>query len=202
MSKKRIFYIVFFTLLVVGFFYAITYAIPEFAHPKMKPISTVQPFAFTSQDGKTITEKDIAGQVTAVNYFFTTCKSVCPRMNNNLKEAYENFKNEPGFTLLSFTCDPQRDSVAQLKHYADSMGVDTKKWLFLTGRKDSLYAAARHSFHIDDPKNYVQNIEDDFMHTQFIALVNKKGEVVKIYDGIKASEVRQMETDIKTLLNE
>ena len=123
-------------------------------------------------------------------------------MNNNLLIVYEAFKNEKDFLLLSFTSDPQRDSASVLKKYADSLKVDTRKWIFITGRKDSLYSAARHSYAIDDPKNFVTNIEDDFLHTQFVALVNKKGEVVQVYDGIKSSEISQMQERIKTLLKE
>ena len=103
--------------------------------------------------------------------------------------------------VLSFTCDPSVDSVPVLKRYADSLGADPKKWVFLTGEKDSLYSMARHSYAIDDPKTS-QNLETDFLHTQFIALVNRKGEVVKIYDGIKPSEMAEMENDIKKLLKE
>ena len=82
------------------------------------------------------------------------------------------------------------------------MQVNTKKWIFLTGRKDSLYSAARHIYKIDDPKNFVANIDDDFMHTQFIALVNKKGEIVHIYDGIKPSEITEMQVEIQKLLKD
>ncbi|MGE5520421.1 MAG: SCO family protein [Candidatus Dadabacteria bacterium] len=202
MSKKQVFYIIFFTVLVIGFFVTLSFVIPGFTQKKFPPISRVEPFAFTNQDGKTVTEKNIEGKVVAVNYFFTTCKSVCPKMNNNLKPVYEAFKKENNFLILSHTCDPERDSVSQLKHYADSMKVDTNKWIFLTGRKDSLYLTARNSYQIDDPKNYVQNIADDFMHTQFVALVNKKGEVVHIYDGIKPSEMKAMTIEIKELLKE
>lgn len=202
MSKKTWFYIGFFTLLVIGFFVVISYFIPEYANPKQKPISTVQPFAFYDQNGKTFTEKDALGKVNVVNFFFTTCTGVCPRMNGNLKPVYEEFKNNPDFILLSFTCDPSTDSVAKLKQYASSFKVDDKKWVFLTGQKDSLYAMARHSYMIDDPKNSTQNIETDFLHTQLIALVNKKGEVVKIYDGLKPSEMQQMQGEIKKLLKE
>lgn len=202
MTRQRLILTVFFLVLVVGFFFGLTYAIPEFSKPKLHPISTVRPFAFVDQDGRNVTEKDLAGKVTAVNFFFTTCRGVCPKMNNNLKPVYEKFRSEPDFLVLSHTCDPERDSVATLKHYADSMKVDTRKWVFLTGRKDSLYAAARHSYHIDDPGNYVKDIKDDFLHTQFIALVNRKGEVMKIYDGIRPSEMKEMETDIARLLKE
>ena len=202
MSKKYVFYFLFFGVLVIAFFAILSFLLPGFTQPKAVPITTVMPFSFENQDGKTVTEKDIKGKVVAVNFFFTTCTSVCPKMNNNLKDAYEMYKSNPDFMILSHTSDPGRDSASVLKAYADSMQVDTKKWVFLTGRKDSLYTAARHSYKIDDPDNYVSNIDDDFLHTQFIALVNKKGEVVKIYDGIKPSEMKEMETEIAKLLNE
>jgi protein SCO1/2 len=202
MSRKRIFYIVFFVVLVVGFYVGLTYAVPAFVHRKPTPLSTIEPFAFTNQDGKTITEKDIKGKVIAVNFFFTTCTSVCPRMNNNLKPIYEAFKSEPGFLILSHTSDPERDSAARLKRYSDSLKVDTNKWMFLTGRKDSLYSMARHSYSIDNPNNFVKHTEDEFLHTQFIALVNKQGEVVQVYDGLKPSEITEMQIEIKKLLKE
>ena len=189
-------------MLVVGFFFVISAIIPEYGTPKTKPISLVQPFSYINQDGKRVTEKDVMGKVTAVNFFFTTCTSICPEMNNNLKPVYDEFKDEENFMLLSFTSDPMRDSASRLKRYADSMQVDTNKWVFLTGKKDSLYATARHSYRLDNPKNFVENIEDDFIHTQFIALVDKKGQVVKIYDGLKPSELKSMDEDIQKLLNE
>jgi len=203
MAKKIWFYIGFFIVLVAGFFLVLSYAIPGFAHPKLPPISTVQPFAFPDQDGKTITNKDVDGKIYVATFFFTTCTSVCPRLNNNLKPVYAEFKNEPDFKILSYTCDPSTDSVARLKQYADSvLKIDASKWILLTGNKDSLYAMARHSYMIDDPKNEVQEGETDFLHTQLIALVNKKGEVVKIYDGLKPSEIQQMQVEIKKLLKE
>jgi protein SCO1 len=203
MSRKLWLYAGFFALLAVGFFLVLSSAIPGFAHPKMPPISTVQPFAFPNQEGDTIRSRDVEGKVYVASFFFTTCTSVCPRLNNNLKPVYTEFKNEPGFLLLSYTCDPSTDSVARLKWYSDSvLKADARKWILLTGNKDSLYAMARHSYSIDDPKNETQEGESDFLHTQLIALVNKKGEVVKIYDGLKPTEIRQMQGEIKKLLKE
>jgi protein SCO1/2 len=72
--------------------------------------------------------------------------------------------------------------------------------MFLTGSKDSLYHMARHSYKIDDPKNDLNSIEDDFLHTQFMALVNKKGDIVKIYDGLKKDEIKEMKSEIENLL--
>jgi len=200
MSKKIIFYIVFFAVLVVGFFAVLSLTIPDFARKRVKPISYVKPFSFTNQDGQTVTEKDIKNKVAVVEFFFTTCRGICPRMNNNVKKVYEELKDQKDFLILSHTCDPETDSAPVLKRYADSMQVDTKKWLFLTGRKDSLYSMARHSYKIDDPQNHFQKIEDDFLHSQFIALVNKKGEVIKIYDGLKQSEMNELIVDAKKSL--
>ena len=97
MSKKRLFYLVFFTALVVGFYFVLISLVPEFGKKKFSPISYVRPFSFTNQDGKTITERDVNGKVYVAEYFFTTCKGICPKMNNYLKEVYEQFKNENDF---------------------------------------------------------------------------------------------------------
>jgi protein SCO1/2 len=202
MTKKQVFYIAFFSALVLGFFAFLSYRLPEFTKPKTVVIGEVQPFEFINQDGRPVNQKAVEGKVLAVNFFFTTCRSVCPRMNNNLAAVYEKYRNEPDLLLLSHTSDPERDSASVLKQYTDSMKIDTKKWIFLTGRKDSLYKAARHSYHIDDPANYVNNPQDDFLHTQFIALVNRKGQVVKIYDGLKPSEMRELANDIPRYLKE
>lgn len=202
MSKRRLFYIGFFSVLVLGFYFVITSLVPEFGQKKINPVSYIRPFSFINQDGKTITEKDVKGKVFVAEYFFTTCKGICPKMNNYLKTVYERFKNEKDFLILSHTCDPEQDSAAQLKKYSDSLGVNTSRWMFLTGRKDSLYTMARISYTIDDPANNLKSIDDDFLHTQFWALVNRKGDVMKIYDGIKESEVKELINDIDHMLKE
>lgn len=201
MSKRTIFYSLFFVLLAIGFYYTLKAFVPGFGKKRYPPISKVEPFAFLNQDRKVFTQEGMKGKVAVVNFFFTTCTSICPRMNNNLKPAYEALKDKPDVLFLSFTSDPEIDSAEVLKRYADSLQVNTSKWIFLTGRKDSLYKTARHSFKIDDPSNFVSDASVDFLHTQFVALVNKKGEVVKIYDGLKPSELKDIEDDVNNLLS-
>ena len=200
MSKKKLFYIGFFVVLALAFYFILTLVIPGFGERKVNPVSYVRPFAFTNQDGNQVTEKDMAGKVYVAEYFFTSCKSICPDMNNNMRIAYDELKDEKDFYILSHTSDPETDSVPQMKHYADSMKVDTKKWIFLTGRKDSLYNAARVSYTVDDPANNLVNIDDQFIHSQFWALVDRNGDVRKIYDGLKEKEVRQMIKDARIWL--
>ena len=203
MRKKWIFYVVFFTLLVVGFYITIARVIPGYADKKFQSLNYVRPFTFTNQDGKQVTQQDVLGNVYVAEYFFTTCPSICPKMNTNMKKIYEAYKDEPDFRILSHTCDPANDHPSRLRHYADSLGVNTEKWIFLTGRKDSLYNTARVSYLLDDPKNNAQNINEQFLHTQFFALVDKNGNVrKKIYDGLKKDEMEELEKDISVLLKE
>lgn len=201
-SKKTLVYIGFFALLVVGFWVGLAQVIPGFTQVYIPPIGQVAAFRFVNQDGRPVTEKDMTGKVVAVEYFFTTCKGICPKLNKNMKKVYEEFLDEKDFLILSHTCDPDTDSVGKLKRFADSMQVNTSRWQFLTGRKDSLYSMARYSYKIDDPANNLASPEDDFMHTQFIALVDRKGNVVKIYDGLKPSEMKEMTKEIRKRLQE
>ena len=195
MSKKALIYIGFFVALIIVFYLVVSPWIK-----RNDTISAVQPFSFINQDGKLVTDKDVEGKVYVAEYFFTTCPGICPTMNTNMKRVYEKFKNEKDFLILSHTSDPERDSVSTLKKYADSLGVNTARWIFLTGRKDSLYSTARISYTIDDPANNLKSIEDQFLHTQFWALVNKKGEVKKVYDGLKESEIDALIKEIKKML--
>ena len=196
MSKKAAFYTVFFIALITIFFLTVRPWIK-----RKDTISIVQPFSFLNQDGKIVTDRDVEGKVYVAEYFFTTCRGVCPRLNTNMKKVYDRFKDEKDFLILSHTSDPERDSAQQLKKYADSLGVNTTKWIFLTGRKDSLYTAARTSYTIDDPANNLRSIDDDFLHTQYWALVNRQGQVKKIYDGLKDKEIRAMIKEIEKTLH-
>ena len=202
MPTKTKFYLLFFTILLLAFYYFVFRGTDNWK-VKMPVLSYVQPFSFTNQDGEAVTDKNLLNKITVVEYFFTTCKGICPKLNTNMKQVYEIYKNEPDFQILSHTCNPDTDSVSVLKHYSDSLQVNTQKWIFLTGRKDSLYQMARGSYLLDDPKNNVEKIEDQFIHTQFFALVDRQGKVRgKIYDGLKVLEVEQLKQDISKLLKE
>lgn len=202
MKKKVLGYIAFFVVLTCTFFYFV-FAGTDNWKTKLPTVSYVKPFYFTNQDGQTLNEESLKGKVTVVEYFFTTCKGICPRMNASLKKIYNQYKNEPDFMILAHTVQPEKDSIPRLKFYADSMKIDTKKWVLVTGRKDSLYNAARSSYLLDDPANSVEKLEDQFIHTQFFALVDKAGNVRGgVYDALKEDEMKKLTKDIKGLLDE
>ncbi|HTI12018.1 MAG TPA: SCO family protein [Puia sp.] len=201
-KRKIIFFAGFFVLLFIVFYVVLTRILPGFGSVQLPVLSYVQSFSFANQDGRKITQKDVAGKVYVAEYFFTTCKGICPKMNANVKKLSLEFAGEPDFRILSYTVDPGTDSVGRMKRYADSLGADGGKWWFLTGRKDSLYGLARGSYLLDDPKNNDININEQFIHTQFLALVDKSGRVRKIYDSLKKDELDELSKDIKSLLKE
>jgi protein SCO1 len=202
MSKKIWFYSLFFLTLIFGFYFMLTKIIPGYGKVGLPILSKVQEFSFLDQNGDRVTNKDVQGKVYLAEFFFTTCPGICPKMNANLRPVYEKYKNEPEFLILSHTVNPVTDSVSRLKKYADSLGVSGGNWLFLTGKKDSLYLAARLSYLLDDPKNSINPIDEQFIHTQFFALVDKNGNVRSIIDGLKKNEITEMEKEIDNLLKE
>jgi protein SCO1 len=199
MSKKTWFYIGFFILLLVGFYVAMI-SMTGLGKVKLPVLNTIHPFSFTRQDGQVISESYVAGKVYVAEYFFTSCKGICPKMNHNMKLLYDDRKGEKGFLILSHTVDPETDSVPRMKQYADSLGADPSIWWFLTGSKENLYKTARESYLLDDPQNSSKNIKEQFLHTQFFALVDDKGQVRGIYDGLKQDELVQLRKDIHELL--
>ncbi|MDX2047180.1 MAG: SCO family protein [Chitinophagaceae bacterium] len=201
MNKKLLIYTVFFGVLLAAF-YVVLMKTTDFAKVKLPVLNNVLPFSFTRHDGKTINEKEVTGKVYVAEYFFTTCKGVCPKMNRNMKKIYDEFKVQKDFLIVSHTVDPQTDSAAQLKRYADSLGANTEHWWFLTGTKEGLYKSARESYLLDDPQNNSLNIEEQFLHTQFFALVDRQGRVRGIYDGLKEDEIQKLRRDINRVLEE
>lgn len=205
MKKKLIFYSVFMVALL-GLFYFLLSFTKGFFDVKLPVMSYVQDFSFTDQDGQTITNKDVDGKVYVTEYFFTTCKGICPKMNANMKGVFDKFKNNTDFAIISHTSMPETDSVPLLKAYEQKMiGTNPQyasHWYFVTGDKDSLYKMARQSYLLDNGKNNSINIEEAFIHTQFFALVDKQKRVRGIYDGLKRDEIARLDKDIETLLKE
>jgi protein SCO1 len=228
MKKKLLVYLVFFALLLGGF-YLMVFKDYDFSKSNLVVRSDVEDFSFINQDGKTITQRDVEGKVYVAEYFFTTCKGICPKMNANMRRVYDAFKDEPNFMILSHTCMPETDSVPILKAYeakmingplkknedgSYSINYDTTtgnkpvttnlNWNFVTGNKALLYKMARLSYGIDNGKpDTTQLIQDQFIHTQFFALVDKNRRVRgMVYDGLKEDEMEKLILDIKGLLKE
>ncbi len=200
-GKKWLLYSGTFLLMLGGFYYFLFRGTDNWK-VKLPVISYVKPFSFINQDGDTVSQNLTQGRVYIANYFFVTCTGICPVMNNNVHTIYDALKDEMELLILSHTCQPEVDSVPLLKHYADSIGIDSRRWQFLTGDKLELYKMARDSYRIDDPQNNVGEIGDQFIHSQFLALVDQRGQVRGVYDGLKKKEVIQLIQDYRKVVQE
>ncbi len=199
--------IAFFFLLSAGFmtyYYKTTRAMPKTLAVLGEPGHTVDTFTFFNQDGKVITQADTKGKVCVVEYFFTTCLGICPKMNENMRLVYDAYRGNPDVLILSHTVDPKKDTPAALKAYAERFNADPKQWIFLTGSKKRLYDMARYSYLIsatDDTAGI--SIDKDFIHDNHFVLVDRQGRLRgRFYDGLEPAQVDSLISDVHLLLNE
>jgi protein SCO1/2 len=156
-------------------------------------------FSLTNQEGKSITQKDLDGKIYVANFFFATCPTVCPKMNEQVQRVQNAFKDVKDFQIVSHTVDPVSDSVPVLMEYAKKMKADHSKWWFLTGDKDSIYDLARKGYLVPAATGEMAN---DFFHSQDLILIDKEKRMRGIYDGLEPFAVDTLIDEIKVLLKE
>lgn len=162
---------------------------------------SIPPFSFINQDGKIITDKHYEGKIYVADYFFTTCKSICPKMTTELLRVQEKFAyTKGGVEILSHTVDPEHDSVPVLRAYANTVHADTKMWNFVTGNKKQLYDLARNGYLVNAMEG--DGGPDDFIHSELFVLVDKEKHIRGIYDGTNIKSVNDLLDDIKVLIAE
>ena len=164
----------------------------------------VPDFVFTNQDGRLISNEDYLGKVYVIEFFFTTCPTICLIMNANMKRLEEAFGNRDDFGIASFTIDPDKDTPEQLKRYAENMGVFSQNWHFLTGDASTIYELANTGFNIFAGIN--PNVAGGFEHQGYFALVDQNGYLrsrtdrfgnpIVYYLGIPESELDEQGTDM------
>lgn len=181
----------------------------------------VPAFSFNSHNGKVITNKDYEGKVYVVEFFFTTCPTICPRMNKNLVEIQSAFKDFDNFGVASFTINPDYDTPEVLKAYAEQYGITNPNWHLMTGDKATIYELSNTGFNIYAGKG--DEAVGGFEHSGNFALIDKNGFIrsrkdefgnpIIYYRGIASEEdkvdidgapeqISALKEDIKKLLNE
>lgn len=160
---------------------------------------TVADFELINQNGETITQDRYKDKIYVVDFFFTSCPTICPIMTNNMAKLQNEFLENEGIMLLSLSVTPNVDSIPVLRKYATDKGVLDSKWNITTGNKKHIYELAR--------KSYFAVIEkgdgglQDFIHTPNFILVDKKKQIRGIYDGTNNKEIERLINDIHILTN-
>ena len=157
-------------------------------------------FELINQDGKIVTQKDFEGVIYVADFFFTTCRSICPKMSTQMQRVFEEFKDNEQIMMLSHTVYPEVDSVPVLAEYAKKYNADSKKWMLVTGDKKHIYELARKSYFAVTTEG--SGDEDDFIHTENFILIDKEKRIRGFYDGTSPKDVDRLIEEIKILQEE
>ncbi|RBL93251.1 SCO family protein [Chitinophaga flava] len=158
----------------------------------------IKDFQMTNQLGQKVSLKDMEGKVILVDFFFTSCPSICPTLTKNLRKIQQAYgKTDTLLQILSFSVDPVRDSVARLRKYGYDYQVNPDNWWLLTGDKKEIYDLARHQFFVSVTEG--DGGPDDFVHTEKLVLIDKNRHIRGYYNGLDSSAIKQCATDIATL---
>ncbi len=157
-------------------------------------------FSFVDQDSQVVTNETFNGKIYVADFFFTSCRTICPIMKTQMHRVYDVVKDDPNVLILSHTIDPEYDTVALLHDFADRLGVVSSKWHFVTGNKDSIYNIAQKSYFATAMEDKTE--PDGFIHSGAFLLIDKQGRIRGKYDGTKEEEVDRLMKDIKRLERE
>ncbi|MBS1506153.1 MAG: SCO family protein [Bacteroidetes bacterium] len=161
---------------------------------------TIAPFQFVDQDSAIITNATFKDKIYVADFFFTSCRTICPIMKTQMHRVYEATENLPDVVLLSHSIDPEYDTVALLHDFARRLGVETKRWHFVTGVKDSIYKIAQTSYFATAMQDKTE--PDGYIHSGAFLLIDKQSRIRGKYDGTKEEDVNRLIADIKRLRNE
>ncbi len=192
---------------ILLFAFILTSAIIAFSHfremsqgtsPNITPMAdfgAVPAFSFTERSEKTISLEDMKGKIWLADFIFTYCAGPCPKMSLQMAELQKSLSQAPNVHFVSFTVDPERDSTARLREYADAYDADPERWLFLTGHKDSIAALATDGFHAGSK-------DDPILHSTLFAIVDKKGHIRNYYHSDDPDLIKKVTADVATLERE
>jgi protein SCO1 len=157
-------------------------------------------FAFLNQDSSLITNDSVRGKICVADFFFTSCRTICPVMKTQMHRIYDEYKTDPDIVILSHTIDPEYDSVGLLRRYAQRLGVSSPKWHFLTGRKEDIYEIAEKSYFTTAREDATE--EQGLIHSGAFLLIDPQQRIRGQYDGTKPEEVDRLIKDIQRLKRE
>lgn len=177
---------------------------------KLLTIGPAPKFELTNQDNVKISNATYKGKVYVLEFFFTTCPSICPKMNMSMLEIEKTFFGNPNFGIVSITIDPTHDTPQVLKDHAKLLGVKSSTWNFLTGDRATIMDLSNKGFNLYAGEN--SKVSGGFEHSGLFALIDKDGNIRCrkdefgnpniYYDGLDKKGVREIQEDIKILLEE
>ena len=159
-----------------------------------QPRANVPDFTFTNQQGAPLGMSDMAGKIWIADFIFTNCPTLCPAMTQEMARLQSEFVADPVY-FVSFSVDPERDTVDVLSRYATAYGADKRRWHFLTGDKTQLYELAEHGFSLAAGQK-----RNEILHSPRFVLVKPDGSIYDYYDSRSGPAMLRLRRDVKSLL--
>lgn len=162
-------------------------------------------FNLTNQLGEEVGWKGLENKIVVASFFFTRCPTICPQLTKNIKLLQDNIKSSEKvgnrfadfIHFLSFSVDPERDSVHNLKKWADRFQINPANWWLLTGDKQQIYNLSINEMKLGlvDGKG----IDTSFFHTDYLVLLDRNRNIRGYYHGLDTNSVAQLSKDIVIL---
>ncbi|MDG5493042.1 SCO family protein [Psychroserpens sp. SPM9] len=163
-----------------------------------KEVYKISDFKFVNQDGDTITSSATEGTVHTMNFFFTTCPSICPPMRIKQQELSEIFSEEKQFKQFSISIDFEKDNIEQLAYYSKIHHINTSQWQLLRATSEAQLQAIAQQL----KTNFRPNEDGtDFYHSSYVALIDKQQYIRGFYNILLESDLHLLEADIRRLLD-
>jgi len=161
---------------------------------------TIPAFSLIDQDGKPFGDKDLNNKIYVANFFFTTCPTICPKMQTLMKKIQDtdDFKKLNDFKLVSFTVDPDNDTPEKLKEFSNLIKAEQNRWYFLTGNRDSIYDLAYKGFMVNAMED--EKAAGGFLHSDIMLLIDKEKRIRGIYEGTSLKDVKRLIDEAKVLV--
>jgi protein SCO1/2 len=174
---------------------------PRFLNNVPDNFHHIRSFHLTAQTGKSFTEKNLEGKISVVNFFFTNCPGICPRMTINMKVLQDSFINNKNIQLISHSVTPDKDSIPVLQAFAKTHSVKANKWVLLTGSKYEIYDLGRKFYFVEEDQGEKRDTSI-FLHTENFVLIDKQLHIRGIYNGLSLPSIQNLIADIKELEKE
>jgi protein SCO1/2 len=161
---------------------------------------TIPAFSLIDQDGNPFGDKDLNNKIYVANFFFTSCPTICPKMQTLMKKIQDtdDFKKLNDFKLVSFTVDPDNDTPEKLKEFSNLIKAEKNRWYFLTGNRDSIYDLAYKGFMVNAMED--KKADGGFLHSDIMLLIDKEKRVRGIYEGTSYKDVKRLIDEAKVLV--
>lgn len=174
---------------------------PVWDLPTDKAFHSIRAFNLVDQKGNAFTEKNIENKICVVDFFFTSCPGICPKMTNSMSDLQKEFINDDSILLLSHTVTPEQDNVTVLAKYAAKKNVQYSKWKLLTGSKEEIYNLGRKFYFVEEDLGEDKDASL-FLHTENFVLIDKNKIIRGIYNSLDPTSMLALTADIKVLEKE